>query len=309
MLNILKPPGMTSFDVVAFLRKLTGIKKIGHSGTLDPLASGVLPVCTGRNATKILEYMIGMDKSYRAELTLGITTDTMDAEGKVLNISGEIPGYEKIIEAMHSFEGEIEQVPPMYSAVKYNGKKLYELARQGISVERKARRVTVYRLKVISVEKARVMFNVDCSSGTYIRTICSDIGEKLGCGAYMTFLERTAVGPYKIEDAVTVEEISNAFAKGEGVRLLMPPESALGHLNRAALEPGAEIRFRNGINTAAGKITLKNASAPAPIASNAVLDGELLRVYDSAGEFLGVGRAIKRDELLVKPEKVLNQGV
>ncbi len=285
---------MTSFDVVSYLRKITGIKKIGHAGTLDPLACGVLPVCIGKNATKALEYMTGMDKAYRAEMTLGIETDTMDSEGKITAVSDKRPEQSEIEKAVRHFSGVIEQLPPMYSAVKYKGKKLYELARSGITVERKPRRAVISRIEILEITDDKVLFDVDCSSGTYIRTLCSDIGELLGCGAYMSFLVRTAAGPYKISSTFTLEEAAEAFSSGNTEGILIPPESALTELRRFTVNDEEEKRFKNGVSI------LANEPATA---------GDIYRVFNEDGRLVGIGKAVMRDAaegMVIKSEKLFH---
>src|SRR5699024_7826810 len=193
ILNIYKPPGMTSFDVVSIVRRELKIKKVGHTGTLDPMASGVLVLCTGK-ATKISQYILGSKKSYIGELTLGYETDTHDLEGKVLKHSKKKVSSKDISEVFNSFKGEVNQIPPMYSAVRFKGRKLYELAREGKVVERKSRKVTIYNLDILEIdENNKVLFGVECSAGTYIRTLCNDIGYKLGTYGYMSYLTRTSV--------------------------------------------------------------------------------------------------------------------
>lgn len=201
-----KPLGRTSHDIVNMVRKLTGIKKVGHTGTLDPMATGVLPVCIG-SATKIADMLTMSDKCYIAEMVLGMTTDTQDADGEVLTECEVKCGESEIREAVRSFVGEIEQVPPMYSAIKQNGKKLYELARRGIEVERKSRKITINSIDILKIDGERVSIEVSCSKGTYIRTLCEDIGMKLGVGAYMNTLRRTKTGPFNIEESHTVDEL------------------------------------------------------------------------------------------------------
>ena len=198
IINVNKPIGITSFDVVSKIRRLYQIKKVGHAGTLDPDASGVLPLCIGK-ATKVIEYLMDKDKAYRVELVLGMATDTQDASGNIILEEPVLASNDEIKAAIKSFLGKQEQIPPMYSAVRINGKRLYELARKGIEVERNPRPVTFYKIDISSIErksdKAVVTFDVECSKGTYIRTLCHDIGELLGCGGLMNALERTRSGP------------------------------------------------------------------------------------------------------------------
>jgi len=204
-----KPSGPTSHDVIDRLRKITGIRKIGHAGTLDPFASGVLLVAIGREATRELKRFVGLDKEYRAVLTLGAVTDTYDKTGEV-NLRFKIYdlGLEDIKECLNSFIGEQEQVPPMYSAKKVNGKKLYQYARQGIEIEREPAIINIHELQLISYTWPLLKIKVRCSSGTYIRSLAHAIGERLGCGAYLEDLERTAVGPYRLEVAAAMKDIT-----------------------------------------------------------------------------------------------------
>ena len=212
-LNVYKEQGYTSFDVVAKLRGILKQKKIGHTGTLDPMAEGVLLVCLGQ-ATKLSEMLIDKDKTYRCVMLLGKTTDTEDVTGKVLTETADIPDEASVIEAVNSFIGTYGQIPPMYSAIKVNGKKLYEYARQGIEIERSPREVTIFEVKIENVSLPRVTFTIHCSKGTYIRSLCRDIGEKLGCGAVMEKLVRTEVKNFRVEDSLTLAEIEHARDQG-----------------------------------------------------------------------------------------------
>lgn len=206
IINVYKEKGYTSHDVVTRLRKILGQKKIGHTGTLDPDAEGVLPVCLGK-ATKVCDLLADKDKTYQAILLLGQSTDTQDVSGEVLKSAEVTSSIKEVYEAVQAFQGEYAQVPPMYSALKVNGKKLYELAREGKTVERKARQVHIHEIKIHEIVLPRVSMTVSCSKGTYIRTLCHDIGEKLGCGGCMEQLLRTQVGPFYIEDSLKLEEI------------------------------------------------------------------------------------------------------
>ncbi len=206
VININKEAGFTSMDVVARMRGILRMKKIGHTGTLDPEATGVLPVCVGRG-TKLVEKFMADDKVYRAVMLLGVTTDSQDMTGKVLTESAVQCAPADILSAIGSFVGGYDQLPPMYSAKKVNGKKLVDLARKGIEVERQPRFVNIMSINVEAVDIPRVTMTVTCSKGTYIRTLCHDIGQKLGCGAAMESLVRTRVGRFKLEDAVTLGEL------------------------------------------------------------------------------------------------------
>lgn len=218
ILNVLKPPGMTSHDVVSFARRLFKVKRIGHTGTLDPGVAGVLILCIGK-ATRLVEYILETGKAYRSELTLGITTDTQDVFGTVLEKKEEfLLDYCLVEKTLKEFEGKIRQIPPMYSAVRHQGKKLYELARIGEEVERQEREVEIKSLKLLGyqdyveqglVSGSKIIFEVECSKGTYIRTLCADIGKRLGCGAHMSHLVRTKVGKFSLERAWTLEELTS----------------------------------------------------------------------------------------------------
>ena len=218
---IRKEPGFTSHDVVAKMRGICGQKKIGHTGTLDPAATGVLPVCLG-NATKLCDMLADKDKEYVAELLLGMETDTQDTTGTVVaEHEVKVTGQE-VQEAVMSFLGEYDQTPPMYSALKVNGKKLYELARAGKEVERKPRKVFIHEIEILEMALPTVRFRVVCSKGTYIRTLCADIGEKLSCGGTMKRLERTRVGTFELKDAVTLEELQSLKDSGELEKVILP---------------------------------------------------------------------------------------
>lgn len=226
MMNIYKEKGYTSHDVVAKLRGIVKQKKIGHTGTLDPAAEGVLPVCLGKG-TKLCDMLTDTDKTYRAVMRLGIVTDTQDMSGKVLaqqEIGSEIT-EEKIREAAISFEGNYSQIPPMYSALKRNGKKLYELARAGVEVKREPRNVTIYKMEVEKISPPFVTMTVSCSKGTYIRTLCHDIGEKLGTGGCMESLIRTKAGVFEIKDSITLSEVEELFQKGQLERVIHKVDS------------------------------------------------------------------------------------
>ncbi len=207
IINIYKPVGMTSHDVVNKVRRIVGTKKVGHTGTLDPDAEGVLPVCINRG-TKVADMLTFSDKRYTACFKLGITTDTLDISGNVLEKRPVNVTEQQIVEAIKSFEGVIEQIPPMYSAIKVGGRKLCDLARKGIEVERKSRRVEIYEINILDVKDNSFTIDVKCSKGTYIRTLGSDIGEKLGCGAVMTSLVRTQSSIFEINDSVKLDDLT-----------------------------------------------------------------------------------------------------
>ena len=220
-----KHKGVTSHDIVFKIRRLFGTKKVGHTGTLDPLATGVLPVLVGR-AAKAAEYLLSENKKYIAELKLGITTDTEDITGTILSKTDTLPTKNEFFDACRQFVGEIQQVPPMYSALKVNGEKLVDLARRGIEIEREARKITVYSLEPEVINEAEGLYRISvaCSKGTYIRTLCKDIGERLGCGATMTELIRTESGTFNINDSYTIAELEEMDLE-KRLSLLTPVES------------------------------------------------------------------------------------
>ncbi len=244
VLNLLKPPGMTSHDVVSVVRRALGMKKVGHTGTLDPGVAGVLPVCVGR-ATRLAEFISGEDKAYRAEITFGITTATQDSFGEVLQ-QREAAHLTKgdVAYALARFHGPIMQVPPMVSAVKVGGKRLYELAREGVEVERQPRQVIIHRVQLLDFRPGpnpTAMIDVVCSKGTYIRTLAHDLGEMLQVGAHMSYLVRTRSGSFRLEEAATLEELLAGNAP------LLPPASAIGEMARAIVPTAAAERLKHGV--------------------------------------------------------------
>ena len=220
-----KHKGVTSHDIVFKIRRLFGTKKVGHTGTLDPLATGVLPVIVGR-AAKAAEYLLSENKKYIAELKLGVTTDTEDITGTILSKTDTLPTKSEFFDACRQFVGEIQQVPPMYSALKVNGEKLVDLARRGIEIEREARKITIHSLEPEVINEAEGLYRISvaCSKGTYIRTLCKDIGERLGCGATMTELIRTESGTFNINDSYTIAELEEMDLE-KRISLLTPVES------------------------------------------------------------------------------------
>lgn len=225
IINVYKEQGYTSHDVVAKLRRILNQKKIGHTGTLDPDATGVLPVCLG-NATKLCDMLTDKNKTYEAVLLLGKTTDTQDITGTVLSERAVTVSREEIERAILSFVGEYDQLPPMYSAIKVNGKRLYDLARQGLEVKRETRKVCIHSIKILEIreEYKEVRFIVECSKGTYIRTLCQDIGEKLQCGGCMKSLIRTKVGTFLIEDSLTLSQIEDMHNQDKLIDKIVKPE-------------------------------------------------------------------------------------
>ena len=227
IVNINKPIGRSSHFVVAVIRRITKIKKVGHTGTLDPLATGVLPICIGREATKLSQIIMDGTKGYKAKVQLGITTNTQDSEGEILSEKPtEHITREMVCEVLNDFVGEITQIPPMFSAIKINGQKLYNLARKGVEIEREPRKIQIYNLELLDYNDEEKSFNiqVDCSKGTYIRTLCADIGQALGCGAYMKELERNKCGRFTLQDSISIEEFEDLYNKGEIESVLTNPK-------------------------------------------------------------------------------------
>lgn len=234
ILNINKEKGISSARVVSLVRRALDMKKVGHTGTLDLEASGVLPIVVGK-ATRVSDYMMTKDKVYKTEMILGAKTDTLDAAGEITEKSDKKVSKEEFLEAMNTFKGEIEQIPPMYSALKVNGKKLYDLAREGIEIERKRRKVTIYDIKLLDFDFPKATIRVTCSKGTYIRTLVDDIGERLGTYAYVDELVRTRVGDFDIKDAIKSEDILN-LEKNDIIKALRPIDSALKDFDKIVLD-------------------------------------------------------------------------
>lgn len=245
MMNVYKEKGFTSHDVVAKLRGILRQKKIGHTGTLDPDAEGVLPVCLG-SGTRLCDMLTDKDKTYVAVLRLGVVTDTQDAGGTVLSQREVNVTPEQVEEALGSFVGAYDQIPPMYSALKVNGRKLYELAREGVSVERAARRVTIHEIQILRMDLPLVEFRVTCSKGTYVRTLCQDVGEKLGCGGCMDQLLRTRVSDFCVEDALTLDQIEKLAREGRLEEHVVPVEAAFLDLEKARVKASSEKLLLNG---------------------------------------------------------------
>lgn len=247
IININKPKDWTSHDCVAVMRRVLGMKKVGHTGTLDPMATGVLPVCAG-SATRVMEYLDLDFKTYRCEMQLGLTSDTLDIWGEITGRAdtGAVT-EEQVREAFAPFRGTIAQIPPKYSALKVDGKKLYQYARAGEEVEIKPREIYIRDLDLekIDLEEKKITWTVTCSKGTYIRSICRDVGEALGCGAVMSGLTRLASGVFRLEDAVDLEKLRD-MEQEEAQKLLLPPDTPLVHFGKAVLDKKQADRFCNG---------------------------------------------------------------
>lgn len=297
ILPLYKPTGMTSHDCVAKLRRLTGERKIGHTGTLDPGAEGVLPICFGK-ATKVVSYMTEDTKRYEAEIVLGIATETEDRFGKIIEEKkvDAVPAPERIREVLHQWTGSIKQVPPMFSAVKVKGKRLYEYAREGIKVERPTRQVTIYELRMIesahkvSGTSTAFRIGVHCSKGTYIRTLGVDIGKSLGCPAHVSWLKRTASGAFGVNDCFDFAEVEALIHNKQLEDLLLPLDYALQDLPKWSVDQETEQRINNG------------AVLEVPCG----MQKQRFTVYNEKGCLLAVYRLHPNKPGLIKPEKVFH---
>ncbi len=277
ILPVNKPQGWTSFDVVAKLRGVLKIKRLGHAGTLDPMATGVLPVFVGK-ATKACDILPDTKKAYTAGFRLGMTTDTLDITGEVLSEKAANVSREQLESVKARFVGEITQLPPMYSAVKVDGKRLYQLAREGKTVERTPRKCTVHSIVIVSFDEAAQQgeMTVCCEKGTYIRTIIDDIGQALGTGAVMTSLVRTYSGGFDIKDCLTIEQIAQICEQGKLEQILMPTEKAFELYKDIRLNERLTALYKNGVKLYAGQVGSDGKSP------------ETFRVFGSDGSFLGL---------------------
>lgn len=287
IINVYKEAGFTSHDVVAKLRGICRQKKIGHTGTLDPDAVGVLPVCLG-SGTRLCDMLTDRQKEYIATLRLGMITDTQDCWGKVLEEREVLVSPAETREVISSFQGESMQIPPMYSALKVNGKKLYELAREGREVERAARPITIYELEILKETHPEYVIRVKCSKGTYIRTLCHDIGKKLGCGAVMTGLVRTRVGEFGIETARTLSQLQQLADQGMLSQAVIPVEQMFEAYPAFTARESALKAVQNGNQLKKSDFREKTAE---------ILDGQEIRVYSHQNIFFGVYRYEKKREL------------
>ena len=276
-----KPSGWTSHDVVGKLRRVLGERRIGHGGTLDPMATGVLPVFVGR-ATRAVPFCENDRKEYVARFRPGVVTDTQDITGTVLSRSDAVPTRQELLAVLPEFTGTVAQIPPMYSAVKVQGKKLYELARKGVEIERKPREITIYSLTAEEWDGTDVILRIRCSKGTYIRTLCHDIGERLGCGGCLAELRRTGAGRFSLTDCVTMEQILSAAEQGKAEELLLPVDS-LFDCPAVTVEDESRKRCLNGN----------------PFPCVGLEDGNY-RVYDTEGRFLLLGNCTDGTMFTVK---------
>ena len=287
VLNIYKPKGMSSFDVVREVKKITKMQKVGHTGTLDPEATGVLPVCIGR-ATKIIDFIMNSNKVYEVQFKLGLKTTTYDMEGDIVEERDTSKlSYEEILEEIKSFIGEYSQVPPMYSALKKNGVRLYELARQGIEVEREGRLVNIYNIEDISINNPLVSMKVTCSKGTYIRSLCYDIGEKLNVFAAMTELNRSETSVFNEKDSINIKDLTIDNINN----YLISMEEALNQYEKININEGYSKLLINGVKVGDRRMSKDN-----------IINDNIYRVYDENNVFLGLGR---RDDKGFKIEKLL----
>jgi tRNA pseudouridine55 synthase len=246
-LVINKPKGMTSHDVVDYLRRILGTRKIGHAGTLDPSAEGILLVCINK-ATKLVQFLNQYDKEYEAEIKLGVITDTYDGEGKVLQIKDDLEiRVDQIRHAVSSFKGKIQQTVPLYSALKFQGKPMYQYARANVKVEPKRRVVEIKSLEILDIKMPLVRLRVNCSKGTYIRSLASELGEKLGCGAYLFSLRRTRVGPFKVEEALDLESIRDIQAAGRIEEVLLPLDKIMSDFPSVVVEESFASKIHHGL--------------------------------------------------------------
>ena len=286
ILNVNKAAGMTSHDVVGVVRRFSHLTRVGHAGTLDPMATGVLLVCLG-SATRVVEYLTDHDKKYHARIRLGIETDTYDATGTVVEERAVTATREQIEAALHSFVGQLAQMPPAYSAIKQNGVPLYKLARQGKKVETAKRNIEIYSLELREVSLPDIEIDIHCGKGTYVRSLAHDLGEALGCGAHLTALTRTASGPFTLDESHTLDELGAAFADHYAEKYLLPIDEALLHFQAVVVDSPTTKAIQQGKALVCGR---KYSTS-------------LLRAYSSGGDLIALlerGRA--SDEW--KPRKV-----
>jgi tRNA pseudouridine55 synthase len=291
VLNVYKPPGPTSHDIVDMARRALNMKKIGHAGTLDPLAEGVLLLCIGRG-TRLSDYLSELPKEYLAEITFGITTSTYDAEGEITSKCDRDVKEEEVREVLQEFIGEIEQVPPPSSAIRYKGKRLYEYAREGIIVEPPSRKVIIYGLELLEFKEGerKGIFRINCSKGTYIRALARDIGERIGTGAYLSHLIRTRVGHFTAEDALPAEELKRENSSLIKEKII-PLSEALPHFPLFIVDHKQALRISSG--------------APLPIKHNLFPLGKYIRVVTPDRQLISIAKVEAREgQFYLKPEKV-----
>ena len=295
ILNVDKPEGITSFRVVSLVRRLSGVRKVGHAGTLDPLATGVLLVCLGQ-AARVSEYLMELPKTYRGTVRLGVATDTFDAAGETV-FEGDAGSVDEaaLRAALAALALQEEQVPPAYSAVKVGGTPAHRLARAGRPVSLRPRRASIERIDLLSFRPPLVEIEVRCGKGTYIRTLADDLGRRLGCGGHLVALRRTAVGPFDVEEAVSLERLETAFAEGAWQELLLPLDYGLAHIQAVYLEMEAEKDVRHGCPLAGESAAFQRLQG--------AQDGQRCRTYGEDGSFVGILR-YDGPARLWRPQKV-----
>jgi tRNA pseudouridine55 synthase len=295
ILNIDKPAGKTSYGVVAMIKRLTGERHAGHAGTLDPGATGVLPVCLGR-ATRIVEFLVDATKTYRAAIELGITTDTYDGSGNIVR-KRDPSGIDisRLKKALDTFRGAIRQTPPMYSALKHRGQPLYTLARAGINIERSSRPVQIHRLEIIDWQPPEFTAEIECSKGTYIRSLANDLGETLGCGAYLKGLVRTKYGIFDVKDAVSISQLEEGRGRGDWEKYLYPVDSVLQDFNALYINEAGELAMKTG-----------SLLHPEHVERQVIMEDSphrYYRAYSLKGRFLGMVQPVPGKEMW-QPKKV-----
>ncbi|HPZ10031.1 MAG TPA: tRNA pseudouridine(55) synthase TruB [Candidatus Eremiobacteraeota bacterium] len=301
IINCFKPAGISSFSVVKYIKRLVSIKKIGHGGTLDPIAEGVLPVFIGK-ATRLIEYQAELPKVYRAEMVLGVRTDTQDKTGNIIE-KKYLPMFtaEDIKSVFQEFTGTIEQIPPMFSAIKYKGKKLYELARKGIEVDRTPRKINTYNITLLGdyyEGNERVYFEVECSSGTYVRTLCEDMGLKLGCGAYLNSLLRVSSGSFHVDSSYRLEEIEEHYKNDSIGKIILSPDYALKHIISAIILPEFEHILLQGREVFLNYLSNKLDN---------LLSEQKVCIYNNKNNLIAISevRFLENEEIYLKPLKVM----
>ena len=303
ILNINKPGGETSYHIVARVKRLSGVRRVGHAGTLDPEATGVLPVCLGK-ATRITGFLMDTTKTYRAEIALGTATDTYDATGKVIRL-GDPSGIsrEQVAAALDKFRGLTQQTPPMYSSVKHQGRRLYELAREGIEVARKSRPTVIHHLDITRWQPPLVTIEVECGKGTYIRSLANDIGEALDCGAHLKSLIRLRCGPFDISTSVSIPQLEEAFRHGYWKHFIQATDSVLLDWKAVVVNDATALNIRNGVPVSLADEGNYPGTAPElPVPANPDTEARC-RTYTLDGRFLGVMR-FNPEKGLWQPEKV-----
>lgn len=284
-----KEQNMTSFSACNRARRILGVKKAGHTGTLDPMATGVLPIALS-TSTRFIELLPTHNKAYNATAKLGVTTDTLDITGKVLSTSPVNASIEELEKVCEGFQGEILQTPPMYSALSKDGQRLYDLARKGIEVEREKRKITIYSLKITEFDGESFKISVECSAGTYIRSLCDDIGKALGCGATLTELERSSANGFKLEDCHTLSQLEEAVKNGTASELIIPIDHCFECFEKISVSPAQAKRFSNGGELDKGRLKGNFSTG-------------IYRVYSPENDFLGLGE-IEKDSDTLKVKKV-----